>query len=218
MLKCSVTIIMIFVAQISLAQNKNCDCPKKGYNDSGKADKMFSFKNKMTIGLCGFMEQKGADTIYSEFVLFHCEQEKILKDWDATQSCKISKKRDTLIVQELYGLAIDKYLAIKWIPFYITKYYFVNSKLHSTSFFRNDLPKYTTKQIETVITQYRLVTKQSDADSILLIAHRLFWAYVSGSKEAANHLNSFETRFGPFDGAVAEEFHDLWATYQLHKP
>src|SRR6188508_2744384 len=50
--------------------------------------------------------------------------------------------------------------------------------------FSNDLPKYSPTQIKTVINEYKKLTKQSGGDSTLLIAHRLFWAYVSGSKEA----------------------------------
>jgi len=79
------------------------------------------------------------------------------------------------------------------------------------------LPKYSPTQIKIVISQYKKLTKQAGGDSTLVVAHRFFWAYVSGSKEAANHLNTFEKRFGPFDGAIAEEFDDLWAAYKLYK-
>jgi hypothetical protein len=123
-----------------------------------------------------------------------------------------------LIVKELFGLAIDKKMEIKWVPFYITKYYFDKSILHSTAFFRKDLIKYTPTQIRSVINQYQNLKKIETADDMLLVAHRLFWAYVSGSKEAERYLNSFEKHFGPFDGAVAEEFHDLLATYKLYRP
>ncbi len=215
-----VLIIISFtlIVQFSLGQYNTCDCPTKSFNQSGKPDKTFSFKNGTTIGLCGFIEQEGMDTTYSEFIIFECGQVKILKQWDATQSCKISTKNDTLFIHELYVLAIDKNLQTKLVPFYTTKYYFDNSSLRSTSFFRNDLPKYSTTQVETAIKQYDLLTNQTSGDSTLLVAHRLFWAYVSGSKEAEKLLESFEKRFGPFDGAIAEEFHDLWATYQLYKP
>ncbi len=213
-----IIISLSLIVQLSLGQTKNCDCPSKGFNQSGKSDQTFSFKNGRTVGVCGFIEQEGMDTTYSEFILFECGQGQIHKQWDATQSCKISTKNDTLLVHELYVLAIDKNLQNKLVPFYTTKYYFDNSSLCSRSFFRNDLPKYSTTQVETAIKQYGLLTNQTSGDSTLLVAHQLFWAYVSGSKEAAKLLDSFEKRFGPFDGAIAEEFHDLWSTYQRYKP
>jgi len=212
------TILFITVGHFAFGQNRSCDCPKNDLSTSVKADKIFTFRNGKSIGLCGYVDTDNKDTSYSEFFLFQCGQTNILNQWDATQICKISKRKDTLIVQELYGLAIDKNMEIKWVPFYITKYYFNDKVLHSTAFFRKDLPKYSPTQIKSVITQYNKLTRQASGDSTLLIAHRLFWAYVSGSKEAANHLNTFEKRFGPFDGAIAEEFHDLWATYKLYKP
>ena len=212
------TLILLIVGHFAFGQSKNCNCPKNDLTAAGKADRIFTFSNGKSIGLCGFIEKDNKDTTYSEFILFQCGQTKILNQWDATQSCRISKTKDTLIIQELYGLAIEKKLEVKWVPFYITKYYLDNSALRSTSFFRKDLPKYSPTQIKTVINEYKKLTKQSGGDSTLLIAHRLFWAYVSGSKEAANYLNSFEKRFGPFDGAIVEEFHDLWATYKLYRP
>ena len=210
-------IVFITVGHFAFGHSRKCDCPKNNLTTSVKADKIFTFSNGISIGFCGFIDTSTKDTTYSEFILFQCGQPKILNQWNATQTCKISKAKDTLIVQELYRLAIDKSMELEWVPFYITKYYFDNTIFRSTSFFRKDLPTYSPTQINTVISQYKKLTKQVGSDSKLLIAHQLFWAYVSGSKEAAKHLNTFEKSFGPFDGAIAEEFHDLWAKYKLYR-
>jgi hypothetical protein len=210
-------LILIILGHFAFGQNKNCNCPKNDITATGKADRVFTLSNGNSIGLCGFIDKGNKDTTYSEFILFQCGHTKIFKQWDATQSCKISTTKDTLIIQELYGLAIDEKLEVTWVPFYITKLYFDKSTVRSISYFRKELPKYSTTQIKTVLKQYNGLARQADGDSILLVAHRLFWAYVSGSREAAKHLDDFEKHFGPFDGAIAEEFHHLWATYKLFK-
>ncbi|MGC4101197.1 hypothetical protein [Ferruginibacter sp.] len=207
----------ISFTQFSFAQNKNCNCPENNLGATGKANKVYSFKNGKTIGLCGTVEAGKKDVAYSEFILFQCGKNKILQEWDATETCNILMKNDTLTVQELYGLAINKQQQIKWVPFYITRYYFDSAAIKHTSFFKRDLPKYTTTVIRRILNSYNKLTKQTAGDSILLTAHRLFWAYVSGSQRAGRYLDSFEKKFGPFDGAVAEEYHDLWSTYQLYK-
>jgi len=111
------TILFITVGHLAVGQSKNCDCPKNYLSTSVKADKIFTFSNSKSMGLCGFINTDNKDTSYSEFILFQCGQTKMLNEWDATQTCKISKRKDTLIVQELYGLAIDKNMKVKWVPF-----------------------------------------------------------------------------------------------------
>lgn len=211
-------ILFITAAQFAVGQNNNCNCPKNDFTSSVKPDKIFSFSNGRKIGLCGATEMINNKMAYTEFILFQCGQQKIINQWGATQSCTLLKTKDTLVVNELFGLAIGKNMTIKWVPFQITKYYFSNSALSTSTFFKKDLPKYSKAQVNSVIKQYAQLTKQTNGDTVLLVAHRLFWAYVSGSKEAATLLNNFEKKLGPFDGAIAEEFSDLWATYKIYKP
>lgn len=212
-------LIIVFLAQghLTFGQDKLCDCPKNDLTISFKADKIFTFSNGASIGVCGFIDTTGKDTIYSEFILYQCGKTAIIDKWDATKTCKILTLKDTLFIQEIYGLAISNQMEIKSVPFYITKYYFDNNFLRSTSYFRNDIPKYSLKKINKVIIQYKNLTVKSKSETKLLIAHRLFWAFASGNKEASNYLDSFKNTFGPFDGAVSEEFHELWETYQHYK-
>ena len=213
----SIFLCLPFICHIASGQNKTCNCPENELGEKGRADKIFSFKNGRSIGLCGSMETRDNTVTWSEFILFQCGSATIVSDWDATQSCKISMDKDTLIVQEFYGLALDKDQRIIRVPFYITKYYFTQSSLKTFSYFRKDLPKYRNAEISKVLMSYNRMTRKSEGDSILLTAHKLFWAYVSGSKIAGKYLDGFEKKFGPFDGAVAEEYQDLWATYQHYR-
>ena len=206
--------ILLTLGHFSFGQNNDCDCPKNNLTTTEKAVKIFKFSNGIEFGLCGYIEY---DTIYSEFIIYQCGQSTFLNEWDATRSCVISLLNDTLSIQELYGLAIGNNLEIKWVPFHKTNYYFENSTLHTLSSFLTDLPKYSSSQIENVLKQHNQLTKKAGGDSILLVAHRLFWAYISGSKKAETFFKNFEKNFGPFDGHIAEEFHELWSTYKLYK-
>jgi hypothetical protein len=49
------------------------------------------------------------------------------------------------------------------------------------------------------------------------MADKLFWAYVSGNEQAGKYLDTYESKFGPFDGHTAEEFAELWKIYLSYK-
>lgn len=132
------------------------------------------------------------------------------------QTCKVKKVADTIFVDELYGIPIGKDFKEIWLPFYSNKYFFIGSKLKQVKFFRTDIRKYSKKQILQVFQKYKELTK-GNYDNIVNVANMLFWAYVSGSKEAEVYLKSFPEKFGPFDGAIAEEWDDISATYELWK-
>ncbi len=202
---------------ISFSQeNKGCNCPEKTITHAGKPDSVYQFSNEKKIGLYGYIDIEDKHIHYSEFVIFFCEEEKKIAEWGALQTCLVEQKKDTLVIGELYDIPNGKNHASQWQPFYISKYYFKSSQLIDTSCYRTDLRKYSAAEIKIVLAQHEALTTK-DYEYVLLIGHRLFWAYVSGSKQAGVYLENFRNKFGPFDGAIAEDFSDLIATYMHYK-
>jgi len=199
-------------------KSQNCNCPQdKMLPKYGSTVRVFSFSSSIKLGICGYHKVVGKDTAYSEFCLFQCGFNKVIDEWDATQICRINQVRDTLFVKELKGLPVGKNMEAKWAPFYINKYYFTNGVLKQETFYRKDLKNYSDLQIHEVLDEYKKLKKDGNYEHLLLVANRLFWAYVSGSKEAEAKLMTMEQKFGPFDGAIAEDWKDLLATYEHWK-
>ena len=212
--------ILIFLLSLSYSvRSQNCYCPTDELgvvNPTGEAVKIFLFSNNIKLGLCGYVEVEKRDTIYSEFNLFECGQKKPIEEWDATESCKIKKIKDTLLIQDLYLLPVGNDFNLIWVPFYIHKFCFKKSVLYEVKYFRKDIKKYSKTQIKKVFEEYKKLSK-GNYEHTLEVASMLFWAYVSGSKEAESYLKEVQKKFGPFDGAIAEEWDDVWATYKHWK-
>jgi len=210
--------VLSFSTLTAVGQTRGaCNCPSNTITHNGKPDKIFKFPNGKSLALCGYSEIQNKQKVFSEFVIYNCGQSKAIAQWDATQTCTIQQKNDTLIVQEFYNIANGKDLSLKWKKFYTTKYYWQSSKLKDTSFYNNGLRKYSSIEIKKVLTQFENLKKIYNSENTLLVGQRLFWAYVSGNKKAGQYLEELAEKFGPFDGAVAEEFDDLIATYKHYK-
>ena len=196
---------------------QKCPCPSdSNFGNQPKPLKTFTFSGKQTIGLCGDFEKTKHDTIYSECSLYICGQPKAIGEWGALEPFKIRKQKDTLFVDDLYYLPTGKNLAEVQTTFYIHKFFFKNSQLQEVDFFRKGVRLYNKKEIAQVLNQYKGLSK-GNSDHTIEVANRLFWAYVSGSKQAEIYFTKIEEKFGPFDGAIAEEWDDIWATYLLWK-
>ena len=181
-----------------------------------KPIKVFTFKGNKQIGVCGQSELKNKTTTYSEFVCFECGEKKIIDEWDATEECRIEQKGDTLYIKQIYYLPIGKNFEEIPTPFHIYKVFYYNGEVTKECSYRNDIPLYTNKQIEAVLKQfYKLKKENSEAN--LSEANKLFWAYVSGSKEAEKCLNQMEKKYGPFDGAIKELWNFIYYTYINYK-
>jgi len=195
----------------------SCNCPKKGFNATGKADIIFDLGNGQKIALCGSITKQKKDTFYSEYILFQCGRKEIIDETDYP-SCKITQQGDSLLVTEIKGFPVGKDFEFTYIPFRVEKYFFQEAKLKKTIFYPAVLPKYSAAQIKVVLSQYaKLKLPMDNHDTMLLVAHRLCWAYISGSSAAERCLREMEKKFGPFDGAIKEEFDDIWGTYLLWK-
>ena len=215
-MKTLITILFTLFVFSSLV-GQNCNCPTNNISGADKPSKVFKFSNGKTLGLCGGSETKNKEKVYSEFIIFKCGLDTSILEFDGTQSCTVEQNKDTLIIQEFYNIANNKNLTLKWTKFYVTKLYWKSKKLIRESYYKKDLTKYTSVEIENVLKEFKASNKRFSGDKILLLGHRLFWAYVSDSKLAGQYLEKLEDKFGGFDGAIAEEYEDLIATYQHYK-
>lgn len=204
--------------QVTLGQtNVSCNCPTgQDLAHQGAPEKVFYLSNGKQIGLCGDFDKEDRDTVYSEVILYHCGNEGFFRGWNGIKTCKIDQDKDTIVVRHMVALPIGENMEIVSTAFKIEKYYYKGSKFVVRSVYRNDLTKYDLPQIKTVLEQYSKLTP-GDYDAILLVERRLFWAYISGSAEAGNYLNTFDQKFGPFIGARSDEFDEVHGLYWFWK-
>lgn len=177
---------------------------------------VFDLGSGRKIALCGSREKHKKDTVYDGFILFEYGRKDIIEEWEETSACKVEQDSDTVVVTEMEWLPVGRNFEAVSVPFRTTDIFLRGSKVIDTSFNRADLPKYSTVQINKILHQYTTLTGK-DLDSVNLIAHRLFWAYASGSSRAEKYLRGIKSKFGPFDGAIAEEWDGTWAEYGLWK-
>lgn len=200
-----------------IGQIANCVCKNKNKTVS-KPFKLFRLSQSKSIAVCGSSKIRNGKTEYSAFSLHKYGQTKIINEWEATQTCTIIQNKDTLIVQELFAIPNGKKFSFHWREFYISKYYFKKNKLIDTSYFRNDLKKYNSKEIQTVLSNFNKIKDSvTNFDNYLVAINQLFWAYVSGSKNAEKQLLSLRKNYGKFDGGNSEEFDSLIMTFEDYR-
>jgi hypothetical protein len=212
----------MFIITLLVSANlkgQNCGCYFKSYDSSTfKPIKLFFFKNNKTLALYGDQNLGQRDTSYSGIAICYCNKNRIVYDMVdfGMINFKLKKIGDSLFVEELVGIPNGKNYKHIWQPFYVTKFFFDEDSLVEKVYFKKSIKKYTQTQIADILDQYKRL-KEGDYDHIIVIANRLFWAYISGSREAEIAFQSFSKKFGPFDGAFAEEWNDLYGTYDLWK-
>jgi hypothetical protein len=192
------------------AYSQKCHCPGSDFGENVKM--VFRMNSGQIINLCGWRTGSRKDTVYQGYELFICGQQPMASS-DETGQTMIRRVGDTLILSDYSQLPIGIHFAMVTRTFYIQKYFFRGKNLVDTSYFRDDLPQYSPAQIRTILAEYTGLTGK-DGDSVNLVAHRLFWAVVSGSAKAKVYLGQIKGKFQNFDGALAEEFEDTWAVYQ----
>ncbi len=208
-------IAFFFISYSSFAQN--CKCTKDNIAGKEKPEKVYKFSNGKYIGLCGTAETNNKEKNYTEFEIHTCGADTSILVIEATQTCSIDQIKDTLLIQEYFDIANGKNLSGKWTRFYVTKIYWKGKKIVKENYFKKDLKKYTKAEIDKVLKDYITTEKSTNFDKILLLGHRLFWAYVSGSKKAGKYLDNFYKKYEVFDGAISEEYSDIIETYELYK-
>ena len=116
-------------------------------------------------------------TFYSVF-----GQDSIIDFWDATLTCRLKVKKDTLIVERLENLPIGKNFVFQEAVWTIEKIYF-----NGQNIIRRILVK-----LQTVLKAFE--TAQPSIDSKTMeIANKLFIATISGSKTARLYFLTFMT-------------------------
>lgn len=200
-------------------KGQTCNCLFNQYDSSSfKPVKLFSFKNNNILGLYGDQNIEGRDTSYNGIAICYCNKSRIVYDMVdfGMINFKVNQIKDSLFVEEIIGIPNGKNYQFIWQPFYVTKLFFIKDSLVERVYFKKGLKRYTQLQIADVLNQYK-TSKRENCDHTIEIATRLFWAYISGSKEAEKYLKSFFQKFGPFDGACSEDWGDLNGIYHQWK-
>lgn len=207
-------IFLFFLSGIAFGQEK-CSCPdqimRTGDPEGTQTTIKFNLTNGSKLGIRGFQDISKKDTTYTGLTLFNRINNHCIAYWSELQICSVKKVIDTLIVTEQCYLPLGKNFSYLYIPFKDYKFYGLKSGIKNTITLRH-LPKYNTSQIDACIKEYNKLKKGNDENTIE-IAERLFSAYLSGSTKAKEYFLSIHEKFGPFDGAVAEEWNYIWELY-----
>lgn len=185
-----------------------------------KPNRLFSFSNGKTIGLCGTPDTSENRIEYSTAALFECNTKKIIRDWFGYCTITVTYKTDTILITNFEWLPVGKNFKFKMINLSYENVYYHNNTLIIHDYYEQKLPKYSPTQISWVLNKYKTIKNINEYrinDNDISIAYMLFWAYVSGSKEAEKCFLQIEKKFGPFDGGIAEQWDDLSALYSHYK-
>jgi hypothetical protein len=185
-----------------------------GTTNGQQPDTSFRFSNSKSIILCGYKNPDIKPTTFSEFTLSICGQDTIIDFWDATLTCRLKFKKDTLVIEDIKNLPTAterKYQMTTWT---VEKIYFANSKLRRHLTTNKTIRKYNQQEILKTIKEYETGKPGLD-DNKMELANRLFISTISGDKKARQYFADFETKFGRLDGAFSEEYSDLTSMLRL---
>jgi len=204
--------LLIFIpGQSAQGQTRKAACPCPNPELRSQPTMIFDFGKGRKINLCGYKEEGRKDTVFSAFELYQCDR--VLDRSDETGTSKFTRRNDTLFLQEISPLPVGRNFETIAMPFRVRKFYFQKDFVHDSTYHLSTPPKYTTAQINKVLQQYAHLSWQK-LDGVNLVAHRLLWAYISGSTKAGDCLQQIKNRSASFDGAIAEEWEGTWAEYQ----
>lgn len=212
----TIILSVFIVCSATLVKAQDCACPPDINNDNdGRPSKVFRFSNGKELGICGYTAVE-LDTSYTQFTLFECGDNKVVEVWDVNKTCQAQKVKDELIIKEMYGLPIGQSFSTIWRPFLIHKYSYKNGVLKEEEYYRKDLGKYSKQQLDQVFAEYKKLP-EGTKENMMHVANMLFWAYVSGNKEAEDDLKSLPQKYGPFNGVIADEWKAIFGTYEKWK-
>jgi hypothetical protein len=191
----------------SLGQNldKDCNCPPNKFAGT-RPEAIFTLRNGR-IALCGYVENKDSERLFSEFVLAVCGQNNVIDFWDALTVCRIATNKDTLRIEELKNLPTGDDLKFVSTVWRIEKIYFRDGQVERSAGLNRKIRKYSQREINNVLTEYERLSKKLTYDNMDLV-YRLFMATISGNKTARKYLTD-KTRFETLDGAFQEEYEEL---------
>lgn len=210
------TIILTVLALTpAFGQSKktSCDCPKTQYAGT-KADTSFHLSNGKTIVLCGYRNPNDKPATFSEFILAVCGQDTIIDFWDAVLTCRVKINHDTLLVDQLENLPTGKNFEFQETIWTTEEIYFSGQKLVRKLMVNRQIRNYSQNEIQSVLKAYEMAKTGLD-ESKMEIANKLFMATISGDKKAREYFKEFKNKFGPLDGAFAEEYSALTSMLEL---
>ncbi len=210
---------LFFICSCVQTWAQNCDSSWLKLDQKatdGSVNRVFNIGGKDRLVVNGWCEVDKNDTVYSEFVLFECGSERNLGEWSALDPSRIRQLRDTLIVEDLDWLPVGKDFKYEYVTLFVNKYYCGKEGAKVIKTLSNSYRKYTRAQIEHVYKEYSMLTK-GNFERNIEVADMLLWAYVSGDAKAEEYFRTIESKFGPFDGAIAESWHDALAIFERYK-
>jgi hypothetical protein len=185
-----------------------------GTSDGQRPDTSFTFSNGQKIILCGSKEIYNTQRYFSEFILQDCGQDSIVGFWDAMQTCRLSKVKDTLKIVEVKNLPTGTNRSFVRTDWYIEKVFFKRGKLNRTSGLDWNIRKYTHEEIKQTLKEFETAPQKYHEDRMKL-AYTLFISTISGDKTSAKYFKDFAKKFGVLDGGDLEEYKDLQAMLSL---
>jgi hypothetical protein len=204
----------VFILTFGLAINslgqtldKDCNCPPNKFAGT-KPETIFTLTNGR-IALCGYVENKDNERLFSEFVLTVCGETNVIDFGDALTVCRITTSKDTLRVEQLKNLPTGDELKFVLTVWRIEKLYFRNGQVKRSTELNREIRKYNQLEIKNVLTDYERLNRKLTYDNMDLV-YRLFMAAISGDKTAHKYLTD-KTRFETLDGALQEDYEELIA-------
>ena len=204
----------VFILTLGLTINslgqtldKECNCPPNKFAGT-KPETIFPLTNGK-IALCGYVENKDNERLFSEFVLAVCGQDKVIDFWDALTVCRITASKDTLRIEELKNLPAGDNLKFVSTVWRVEKMYFRDGQVERNSGLNKKIRRYNQREIKKVLNEYESLNKKLNYDNMDLV-YRLFMATISGDKAARKYLTD-KTKLETLDGAFQEDYEELIA-------
>ena len=194
---------------------QECECPSQA-PEGGQVMKTFNLGNGNELGICGYNTVEAGDTTYTKFVLFRCGEDEIIEQWNINISCKVEQVKDAVLVKEMYNLPIGTEFSTLWRPLYVHQYSVSGRDVKHTTYYDKKAAKYSAVQIAAVIKQYKELPA-TVSEQTMETANMLFWATLSGSKEAEGYLKTFPDKYGPFASPFNEEWDAVNMRYEQWK-
>lgn len=205
--------LLTLTSILGQTKNTSCDCPKTEFAGT-KADTAFHLSNGKTIVLCGYKNPDGKSTTFSEFILAVCGEDTIVDFWSAVLTCRLKVNKDSLFVDHLQKLPTGKNFEYQETIWVTEKICFSGQSLLKKLVVNRQIRKYRQDEIQSVLKSYATTDYELN-ESKMEIANKLFVATISGNKEARQYFQEFSGKFGPLDGAFAEEYSALTTMLEL---
>lgn len=200
---------------------KECECSDGiGSTKTDKPNLIFDFLNGKSVSICGFFDkeiQDGEALIMSEFNVFDCKTGESYLEYDATQTCRIKKLQDTLIIEELNYLPSGENWAWELIQIAEQKVSSNNDGIIVSKIKPKIKPIIIDENTQTEFLNSIKKGKGISGEWELEIG-KLVVVSLSGNEKAWSVLKNYETYTGETtDGALAETWKDAVAIVEWLK-